>query len=71
VNYKEKNKLYDICYKSKKGIVLPPEDLKFTTEMFDKYPEEYKEVSTQAVCEAMNSVGGNQFVVVNGEITRK
>ena len=51
-------KLKGLCFRSKMGERMHPEDLKFFNEMFNKYEEEYEEVDKEVqemAKKAMNS----------------
>ena len=41
MNYTERNRLFDLRCRSKRGEYLSPDDRKFCEEMFKLYPEEY------------------------------
>jgi hypothetical protein len=52
----EKYKLEDICYRSKKGQYVSPEELAWIDEMYKRDPEEYKVIQERAAKLAMSEV---------------
>ena len=45
--YELRSKLKDLCFRSKTGERMHPDDIKFFSKMFNKYPEEYGEVAKE------------------------
>lgn len=56
MNSEERYKLYNICFKSKKGATLTSEETKWIELLHKKYPEEYREVQEKAAKDAMDEV---------------
>lgn len=49
----EQGRLYRICYDSKAGRGLSLADQKFIMDLFEKYPDEYREIHDKAAKQAV------------------
>ena len=61
MNEKDRQRLKDICRRSKLGQFVSVQDMRWSSKMFQKYPDEYEEVydagSTQAIREYLGGIG--------------
>lgn len=57
----DKQKLFDICCRGKRGEYLPSEAIKFCEKMLEEYPDEYKAMQKD-VFEATKPYGSDGFV---------
>lgn len=58
MNEKQKNKLFDICKRSKRGHPVSDAEHEWARKMFRKYPSEYEEIANAGARQAVKEYLG-------------
>lgn len=58
MNQTQRDKLFDICRRSKKALYVNDAERKFSTRMYDKYPDEYAEVQKAGAAQGVKEFLG-------------